>query len=112
MPPISCVQRQVPVFSVRRRRSGPADSLEDLLRKRAGGVESCQFLAQAVPRALADLHPAIGEEALHRTVTERERFGHVERLGIPTQVVEFEPERVARNALSNRDREFDEEVVE
>ncbi len=45
-------------------------------------------------------------------ITEFERFGHSQRLGIPTQVVEFEPEPVARNALSDRNRELDEEVVE
>ena len=28
------------------------------------------------------------------------------------RVVDFEPERVARNAFSDRDRELDEEVVE
>jgi len=119
--PGSGVQRQAPASSFDPPRSGPpAQSLEDLVWKRAGGIEICEVPAQAFPRAPADLHPAIGEECLHRAVTERERIGHPEGLGIPTQVVEFEPEqvvefepeRVARNALSDRDREFDEEVVE
>ncbi len=100
------------MLSVRRRRSGSADSLEDLLRKRAGGVEFCEFLAQPASRAPADFQPAIGEESVHLAITECERVGDPQRLGIPTQVVEFEPEGVARNALSDRDREFDEEVVE
>jgi hypothetical protein len=69
-------------------------------------------LAPRFARAGAYIPPARAEEPLHRAITERERFEYLQRLRIPTAIVEFEPERVARYALADRDREFDKKVVE
>ena len=58
-------------------------------------------------RARAQLESSIGQKTLHRTVAERENIGLFQGFGVPAQIVEAQPERVARKSRSDGHGQFD-----
>ena len=61
--------------------------------------------------ATAELTAAIGQKSIQRAVAEGEGIGLAERFRVPAQVVQVEPQGVARNPGADGYGELDEQVV-
>jgi hypothetical protein len=94
------------------RESGLSQPSKVLLRSRSPRIETLDSTSQSNLGPGREPEAALREKASQRSVTECGRLCSTQRFGVEAELVDLEPQRIARNQRIDRERDLDEKMIE